>query len=44
MDLLTQMVTAVDEKEVLTDDEVVAYPILLHVTGHRNNSGAAELA
>ena len=38
------MVTAVDESEVFTDDELVANPILVHIAGHETASGAACLA
>lgn len=43
-DLLTQMVTAVDESEVLTDDELVANAILLYIAGHETSAGAGGLA
>lgn len=38
------MVTAVDESEVFTDDELVANPILVHIVAKETASGAACLA
>lgn len=43
-DLMTQMVTAVDENDQLTDDELIANAILLYLAGHETSSGAAGLA
>jgi cytochrome P450 len=37
------MVTAVDENEVLTDDELVANPILQYIAGHETATHAADL-
>lgn len=43
-DLLTQMVTAVDQNETLDDDELVANAILLYLAGHETSAGAGGLA
>ena len=43
-DLLTQMVAAVDENEMLDDDELVANAILLYLAGHETSAGAGGLA
>jgi cytochrome P450 len=43
-DLLTQMVVALDERDDLTFDELLANTILLYLAGHETTSGSLALA